>query len=191
MVLVITPWVIRNYKLTGHIVLMSINGGRSFWACNNEVVLNEPRLTGRWADLSHLPELPQFLSCRNPYEQDRTAYGYGIKFIKSHLKDMPRLEMMKVYRLFTPFYNTPNKIFNIIGGLSWALLSIFVLWGFIVTFGNTRLNSLYSTVLLTLFIALVFCGDHRFREAIAPFLAVYAAVGWFHFTKWLKSKRQA
>jgi hypothetical protein len=190
MVLAVTPWIIRNYKLTGHFILISSQAGRTFWAANNEVVLNNPKLIGSLIDLINLPQINEFIKYKTFYEQDEAGYRYGINFIKHHLKDMPKLELMKLYRLFTPFYNTANKSFNLIGGLSWAICSIFVFWGLAITFRNTKFNALHAAFLLMIFIALIFYGDHRFRESISPFLVVYAAAGWLAFKTRINADRK-
>jgi 4-amino-4-deoxy-L-arabinose transferase-like glycosyltransferase len=178
MLFFIMPWVMRNYSLTGHFILVSTHAGRTFWAANNEAALNNPKIIGGLVSrMSDSVQVEEFKKYKTVYEQDMAAYRYGIQFIKSHLKDMPKLELMKIYRLLTPFYNTPNRLFNLVGGLSWAFLSIFVFWGIINTFINMKFNPLHSAMLLILFSTLVFYGDHRFREAISPFLAVYASLG--------------
>ncbi len=186
-IITIAPWIIRNYKITNHFIFICTVGGSTFWGAHNETILNDPRLIGDCVSTVGLPERPKFIKIKTADEQEKAAYGYGFDFIKRHLKDMPKLEAMKVYRLITPFYGTPNKTFNIVGGISWGVLSIFVAIGIITTFNEKNFTSLLAAVLLILFITLVFYGSDRFREAISPFLVIFASVGWLYFLRGIRN----
>lgn len=181
----IAPWIIRNYKITNHFIFICIVGGPTFWGSNNEAILNDSRRIGGWISSVGLPERPEYIKIIDAYEKEKAAYRYGLNFIKRHLKDMPKFEAMKVYRLITPLYGTPNKTFNIVGGISWGVLSIFVAIGIIATLNKKKFTSLLAAVLLILFVTLVYHGSHRFREAISPFLVIFAGVGWLCFLRWI------
>lgn len=181
MVCSIFPWTMRNYKITHHITMISTHGGLTFWGAHNEKLLKSPHEIGGWTPTSELEERKEFQKISGFYERDKVAYSYGFKFIKNHAKDMPKLELMKLYRLITPFYGTPNVVFNIVGGGSWGILLPFVSIGLWMTLKNRAFLSLHAAVLLTVFITLVFYGDHRFRAAISPFIMVYACTGGTYF----------
>ncbi len=176
-ILILIPWTVRNYYVTGHLVLISTHGGVTFLGAHNEKILNDPKEIGSWIRVSELEVWAECKKMPNNYELDKAAYRYGIDFVKNHIKDMPKLELMKLYRLITPIYNTPNKMFNLIGGLGWGLIFPFVILGILISWKNRIFLSLHSAVLLTLFIALVFYGSHRFRESISPMLMIYTSVG--------------
>jgi len=116
---------------------------------------------------------------RNSY-LDKEGYKRGILFLKNNLKVVPKLELMKVYRLITPYYQTENRMFNIVGGLSWAFLFPLVLVGVILTFKKQEFVPLHSALILILLTTLFFYGDHRFRESISPILILYAAYSLNH-----------
>jgi hypothetical protein len=182
----IAPWIIRNYKITNHFIFICVVGGPTFWGSNNETILNDSKRIGGWVSSVRLPERPEYIKVIDVDEKEKAAYRYGFNFIKRHLKDLPRLEAMKVYRLITPLYGTSNKTFNIVGGISWGVLSIFVAIGLIAALNEKKFTSLLAAVLLILFITLVFHGSHRFREAISPFLVIFAGVGWLCFLRWFR-----
>lgn len=186
LILTVIPWTIRNYKVTGHFVLISTHGGVTFWGAHNEKIFNDPKLIGTWIPHTELPEIKEYYQIQNTWARDKAAYTFGFNFVKRHLKDMPKLEAMKFYRLVTPFYETSNKLFNIIGGGSWGVLLFFVIFGIINSFKNIKFISLHSVVMLTLFIALLFYGDHRFREAIAPMLIIYGSAGLLYVRRFVK-----
>jgi hypothetical protein len=185
-IITIAPWIIRNYKITNHFIFICTVGGTTFWGAHNETILNDPKLIGGWISSLGLPERPEYNKIKTENEKEKAAYRYGFNFIKRHLKDMPRLEAMKVYRFITPLYETPNKTFNVVGGISWGVLSIFVAIGITATLNEKKFASLLAAVLLILFITLVFYGSHRFRETISPFLAIFASVGWLCFLRWIR-----
>ncbi len=176
--LCISPWVVRNYIVTGHIVPVSTHGGVTFLGAHNEIVLRDPALIGYYAEkLDDKSVL--YRKDMTVYAKDREAYRAGFDFLKEHLSDIPRLELMKLYRAITPFYNTPNKMFNLIGGVSWLILMPFAFLGIIITLKNRSFVPLLAAVALTLAVVLFFYGDHRFREAIAPVLVLYGSAGLF------------
>jgi 4-amino-4-deoxy-L-arabinose transferase-like glycosyltransferase len=189
MLLTIAPWTIRVYRSTGHIVLISPQGGNTFWMAHNEICFNNPKTIGGWSYFHQLPEYRDWTHLNN-YDKDKEAYKYGFEFIKRHLKDMPMLEMMKLYRIITPFFESGNKMFNIVGGVSWAILFIFVFIGIITTLNNKKLIPLHATLLLLLFITLVFFGFIRYRDAFSPFLVIYASIGWFYFLTLFDKKKK-
>jgi 4-amino-4-deoxy-L-arabinose transferase-like glycosyltransferase len=182
-ILCLSPWVYRNYIVTGHFVPIALKGGVTFLGANNEMVLHDPSLIGSWTDVAK-EENTLREEKLTAYFHDKKAYQIGIDFLKNHVRDIPKLEFMKFYRAITPFYETPNKTFNLIGGGSWLVLMPFALLGIALTLKNRSFIPLHAAVALTLFGVLVFYGSHRFRESIAPLLVLYGTIGIFTVLKY-------
>jgi len=73
MVLVISPWTIRNYNVFGEFVLISTNGGYGLYGANNE-----------WATGGYLDKTPVDLSQLPEVDADREGKRQGFAWIKSH-----------------------------------------------------------------------------------------------------------
>lgn len=181
----ISPWIIRNYKVTGHIVPMTTQGGFVFLSFHHENALSGVGIKNR-GGISLSSAQNEINKIKDVYYREKTAFRLALQSIKKHLRDLPMLEIMKVYCLLTPFYNTPNKLFNLIGGGSWALLFPFCILGIAMTFKKKQFIPLLSTVILILFVTLVWGGNHRFRESIGPFLVIYGCVGFLDILNRLK-----
>lgn len=187
LILCISPWVYRNYIVTGHFVPIALKGGVTFLGANNEMILHDPNLIGDWtADAKEVSTLRE--EKLTSYLHDKKAYQLGFVFLKKHFKDIPKLELMKLYRTITPFYKTPNRIFNLIGGASWFVLMPFSFLGIALTLKNRLFIPMHAAVALTLLGVLLFYGGHRFREAIAPLLVLYGTIGFNYFRDLLCSK---
>jgi len=184
--LIILPWTIRNYKLTNHFILISANGGTTFWYATNEEILNNPKLIGGIVEDYGQRHRGKTNNNEEMYIADKMGYQRGFEFVKTHLKDMPKLELMKLYRLITPFYETPNRLFNLIGGLSWAILLPFCIIGIIIVLRNKLFLSLHAVLVLIIFIALAYYGSHRFLASIAPFLMIYSSIGLWEMLHYFK-----
>ncbi len=186
-IVLILPWMIRNYRLTGHMSVVTTHGGAAIWGAHNEKVFEDLQKMGSWIPQSELPGFKEMRErIKNPAELDKLLFNRGISVIKNNLSKMPMLEIMKLYRMLTPFYHTPNKLFNLVGGIGWVLLFPLVLIGVGSTLKERLFVPLHATLLLILFITLVFYGDHRFTASISPFLVIYASIAFFKLVKILR-----
>jgi 4-amino-4-deoxy-L-arabinose transferase-like glycosyltransferase len=189
-ILVIAPWTIRNYIVTDHFVLMSTNGGFTFWDGNNDRSFTDPEFMGGGdSDIIKAPEFGDIWNINDPFKREQKAYSVALDAIRRHINELPKLEAMKLYRLVSPFYDTPNRIFNIVGGSSWAILFPFSVVGILSAARDRRYIPMHTLVLMTIIVSLVWFGSYRYREAIGPFLVLYGVVGFYFLADKLKKKR--
>ena len=179
-VAVVAPWTLRNAQVFGRLVLISNHGGTTFYGANNEVVLTQPELAGRWIAPPLCPQYEQIRSAGDEVERDRKAKALGWAFVGSHLAEMPRLTGWKFIRLLHPWPATPNRIFNHAVAWSSGLLLPWWLagvWRLLRRpIGPAKVPILACVIMLG-FTTLMTYGDHRFRLSIEPVLVLLAILG--------------
>src|SRR5262245_37584801 len=174
-VLVFSPWILRNYQLSGHFVLSSV-GGEAFWGGNNEFVLNIPQHRGYWMPPSEMPEqLKQVLTAPTEYEQDRVRWRFGWDFLEKHPQDIPRLMFYKLRRFYSVLVQDPKERLVLI--LSFGLLLPFIAAGVLVNawkFTTQRQTGLILIAIILCYnlLAIVFWGANRLRLVIDPMLII-------------------
>lgn len=176
MLFVLSPWLIRNYRISGHVVLATV-GGEAFWGGNNEYTLNDPKWRGYWKPVNELREQFEFVMAgRNELERSRRRWHFGITFLKGHKSDVPRLAYYKLRRFYS--FMLEDELQRIVMILSFGLLTPFIASGVIgtaVAFLRARSYGLILHVIVLYYnlIAVVFWGSNRFRLAIDPFLIMF------------------
>jgi len=171
-VLVMTPWWIRNFRVFGHIVPATTEGGYTLWVTNNE------RATG--GGHCFMPEPPGEFEGLNEHEIDRTFQRNGAQYIREHPDHFLRLAAAKFLRFWRlwPHADEPSVGLPaaILAGLSFTPILLLALWGAIVTRARWRaLLLLYLLFLYYTSLHMVFMAITRYRVPIEPYLIVLAA----------------
>lgn len=96
LLLTLLPWTVRNFVVTGDLVLVDMNGGVNFYIGHNE------RATGTWMDLGQKTN-PVILLGSSP-EAGKLGYRRGLEFILKH----PRQELALAWRKFVWFWTKPS-----------------------------------------------------------------------------------
>jgi 4-amino-4-deoxy-L-arabinose transferase-like glycosyltransferase len=169
---VLVPLVIRNKVQIGAPMLSSV-GSYTFWGAHNEQTLETA--PGSWIKTEDLADEDHpFVGTEK--ELNDLAWKYGKNFVREHMSDMPYLTAMKLYRVVSPFAETPNKLLKYTFAAAWCIAGPLFLIGAIVelrrNWWRTQIAGL--AVWVTLATTLLFYGSIRFRDSIAP---VYIAIG--------------
>jgi 4-amino-4-deoxy-L-arabinose transferase-like glycosyltransferase len=174
----IAPWVVRNAVVVGKPALCTIVGGYTFWGAHNEVVLADPGLRGSWVACSRLCDDAHPL-VGSEAQREAAAWSYGRAFVRDHLREMPGLTVMKLWRFVSPWADTPNKGVYWAFALGWLGTAPFLLLGLgLAARSRTHwpaLLLLSVPLVVTLLTVLGFYGSERFRDAVSPFLVIFAA----------------
>lgn len=174
---VLAPWLVRNTVLLGKPTISTV-GGHTFWGANNEVVLNDPRLTGTWVKTSGLRGGEHPLH-GTEIEMETATWRYGLQFIRDHAEHLPYLCAMKLYRLAWPFTTTPNKAVRWAFAVAWMIVVPFLLIGCLTAWrrvpGPTAV--LFLPILATVVTAVIFYGSDRFRDSCAPAFLAFSSLG--------------
>ncbi len=208
--LLITPWIIRNYVVTGRFVLVATGMGTVLLgAYNDEVLQNDPVVLGMWRPPAHTNSIQD--SAGYTPGDDSQDVQRALTWIRAHpgqtlyLLSLHFVNMWKPYTFVPglPFAEFPNRpasqvvyflvYYMPIPVLLLAGLGLFVTW-------KTRRKPLlviYLVILTTTLQNVAFYSNLRFRSPIEPALVLLAggALWWlFSFQPgtlrfWLKSRR--
>ncbi|HHT71813.1 MAG TPA: hypothetical protein GX016_09660 [Firmicutes bacterium] len=183
LVLLVTllPWTIRNFIVTGDLVLVDMNGGVNFYIGHNE------RATGTWMDLGQKTN-PVILLGGSP-AAGKLGYRRGLEFIVNH----PRQELTLAWRKLVWFWTKPSdwyiSSYAQAKGIPhleppvWGALAVV---GAILTY-NRRHSSLflilfglyYNAIIVAIYFA---C---RYRLVVEPVWLLLAAGGIGELLGWL------
>lgn len=172
--LMLAPWIFRNYRVHRSFVPLTTLGGRVFYYGNN------PLAKGGYA----IPEIAEeeFIGL-SEVQLDRLYYKKGIEFLKNYPKNLPKLFLKKI---LVHWFVRDHNAFN----LFYSFMLPFAIYGFILILYATYkgwTNASYlipiAFVVYSSLIALVFFGQPRFRLSIEPYLIIMAAYGFSSILK--------
>ncbi|MDP1799345.1 MAG: glycosyltransferase family 39 protein [Planctomycetaceae bacterium] len=175
---VVAPWVVRNALVMGSPSLATLVGGCTFWGAHNATTFNDPRWQGRWVTITVAQGTSDLLPA-DEVRAERIAWNRGFQAIREHQTQLPRLFAAKLYRLLTPFEETPNRwvywsfAMAWIGGVLGLLAGGRELW--------RRDRVLFTVIALqwgaTLVNTILFYGCLRFRHVHEAQFMIMAGMG--------------
>lgn len=182
LLIAVSPWAIRNYRVFDRFCLVSTNGGSTFWGSNNETVATPS--SGKWGtriSTNFDPEKKkQVWALPNEVDRDKLEWQFGREFLRDNPGKVPMLIIGKFYRLLTPFPQSSNRIYVLAIAAGHIFLLPLAIAGMIIALrkssGRWRFIPANAQILTLLVTTVIFYGSERFRMAYEPFLAVYAAV---------------
>jgi 4-amino-4-deoxy-L-arabinose transferase-like glycosyltransferase len=180
--IVVVPWTVRNYRVFHRVVLVATNGGSTFYGGNNDTVLREPYYYGGWVSTVGLPGRKLIEAAPDEVTHDKKEWDLGLQWVRANVAWIPLLDAMKVARFCLPEVSSGNKKYvwlQILGTGPFLLLMFFGL-GLCARdreYWTAPWMLIHAIMLASVFTALVFWGSPRFRDANAPLLMLYAAVG--------------
>lgn len=177
---IIAPWTFRNYHVHGELVLITTNGGSTFYGGNNQRVVNEPRALGYWVSTTELPQRDLIDAQPTEVAHDRMEWQLGLDWIRAHPAEFALLLLYKLGRLWwLPEYHAGWRLLRIVSYVPFLVLFALGAWRCLRQ-GQLQRGLwlvLHGTMLATVVTALIFAGLPRFRDANAPLLMIYAVVG--------------
>ena len=185
--IVLSPWIIRNYRRFDRLIILSTGGGLTLYESNN------PRATGGpgveniiWTD-----EMREM----NEIELDSYFKKEAINFILNHPKRFLKLAFIKFRRFWSL---TPNAreyssfFYKAISLASYGPILFLSIFGLIESRRVWReLILLYLPIISSLLLHLIILGSVRYRVPITPYLilfASYAIVVLIHRFRGAKNK---
>jgi 4-amino-4-deoxy-L-arabinose transferase-like glycosyltransferase len=159
---VLSPWVVRNYRVHGKFVPFVNNMGVNLWVGNGEGA------TGWYRGTFVTPHLPKVEVWR-----ERFFLRDTIEFIRENIYSSFTLYLKKLLLFWRPYHHFVFQIYSVFTAL-FALLGTILYW----KVWSTRiliLNILYFKLSIAIFF--VFVAGPRFTEPIFPILSVLAALG--------------
>jgi 4-amino-4-deoxy-L-arabinose transferase-like glycosyltransferase len=183
LVLVLTPWTIRNLNFYGHFVLVASDGGVTFWTGNNKLATGE----GDMAANPHLKLANQELRARHPHlgeeQMEPIYYQESIGWIREHPGDFLWLMARKVFYVVVPIgpsYKVHSARYFWASVLSYGLLlPLAAIGAWRLGSRRSRLAGMWILAAAAVATCLVFFPQERFRiPVIDPALILLASGLW-------------
>jgi Flp pilus assembly protein TadD/4-amino-4-deoxy-L-arabinose transferase-like glycosyltransferase len=208
--LFLSPFLLKNYLLSGELIFTSYQGGANFYLGNN------PASRGFYTRLPFVRANPEFeeqdfraeaekRSGRplSPNQVSRFWFQRTLDHFREDPLLFPRLLLIKLY-LFVNDYEVPDNYDFVfmkglistlkVGFLSFGMILPLALWGLFLSRKKSR-----DFILLYIFLGaytlsvIVFYVNSRFRLPIVPALIPFAAFalseGWRSFFSWNKKEK--
>ncbi len=178
--LLMTPWIVRNYKIY-HVFLPTMaNFGFNFWVGNR---------VGADGEGGNPPELPQILKEKGVLEANYYALGQFKSFVKAHPFQYLKLTASRTLKYFSPlrpmgfwFYQKGIGQLIFIASSAFAAFILFItsFTGIGIAWKeeqkNIRLRVIAMTAFLTCLSIVPILVETRYRLPIYPFLAIFSGL---------------
>ncbi len=192
--LIVLPWCVRNYNLTGGWVGLTAHGGYTFYQGNNQKVIDIPHYRGGVAPIAGLPHAKE-IHQMSELERERFCWKEGKQFLSDNKSQIPKLLWWKFARFWR--LNSDAGLSGVKSGWWWSkdsvvgklatvldvgfIYAIFVfplfLAGIVLTLYRWReLLFLYGVIVVHTAVALIFHGSIRGRVPVEPVIALFAGV---------------
>ena len=185
-ILMITPWTIRNYLVFREFLPLNSNAGYALFASNN------PNLGTDWRNDIVVMPIPEELRGQNEAQLDRALTKRGIEFI---LADPERYLWLTLDKTLEFFWFWPSsessRISNLNRVLSFGLYMPFMVLGLILSVSRWRsFIPLYLFIVIHTGIHLLSWPAPRYRLSVDAVSMVFAALALLELAKYLKSWRR-
>lgn len=187
--LLITPWTLRNYLVYDEFLLLNSNAGYALYASNN------PNLGTNWNNETVVVPVPEELKGQNEARLDRALTKQAIEFILADPQRYLRLTLDKSLEFFWFWPSSDSsRISNLNRVLSFGLYLPFMLFGLWLSFSRWRsFVVLYVFILVHTAIHLLSWPAPRYRLTVDAVLMVFAGMAVLelarHFQSWRRSLR--
>jgi 4-amino-4-deoxy-L-arabinose transferase-like glycosyltransferase len=190
--LVMTPWIVRNYRVFEELIPFSTMGGSALLQGNNRIVFDEPRFQGFSVWDTDLEEYRDSLrSAGNEIERDRRAKSFATDWLKQNTDKWATLAWYKFARAWNPYlkYN-PSRTDRLIYVVTWGPILVLFCVGFFPTaIQSLRERSpvwlLHLAVLHYIVNSVVFFANIRYRAPVDPICIMVAAWTLHRIPHWI------
>lgn len=191
LLLVMSPWIIRNYLLFDAFIPTSLEKGFSFYVGNNpaaSLVYGGPA-----PNAPPTSYLPPGIDAMTDSQADSYLQTLALQFIYQNPVRFIELSISRLYLFWSPIYPTYSLLHDIINCIVYLPLYIAAIVGLAEL--KSRNRPLFWVFLVLLVVPTVVQSvtivdlDQRFRLPLQPFLAILAAYGLYSIKR--LDKRQA
>ncbi len=179
---VLSPWVVRNYLLDGRIVVLTTGAGVTFHGANNDIVLGDVTRWGTWIPTSELPEGVMVSRVKDEWVRDRMHWQLGLRWAREHWTWEPLLTLARFVRFWLPDFDSSNRAYVAMQMVTYTPFLVLLLAA-IPALGRggearrAEWTAVHAFLAASVLAAVIFWGGPRFRDGNAPLLMVYAALG--------------
>ena len=188
--LVLLPWVARNFVVTGGaFVPFTTVSGIVVAGSYNDVSFSDPVWNGGWvnplqvpADAATMERFPNICDARCEVARDNAANQLGVHWAQTHLRDLPRLfyrRMKSFWRPAAPPGEAGMPVWRPFASAYPTAVILLAFLGMVVALRRRWRVALLPLLFAAMVVAggLLFYGSPRMRAPMEPMLVVFAAVG--------------
>jgi 4-amino-4-deoxy-L-arabinose transferase-like glycosyltransferase len=185
-VLFVTPWTLRNYRVYHEFLLLNSNAGYALFASNN------PNLGTDWDNDRVVVPVPPELKGKNEAQLDRALTRRGVEFILADPQRYLQLTLDKTLEFFWFWPSSDSsRISNLNRVLSFGLYLPFMLLGLYLSLSRWRnFVVLYLFIFIHTTIHLLSWPAPRYRLTVDAVSMVFAALAVLELARQLKSWRR-
>ena len=185
-VLLITPWTIRNYVVYHQFLPLNSNAGYALYASNH------PHLGTHWSNDHIVVPVPEDLAGQNEAELNRALTRKGMQFILADPERYLWLTLNKTLEYFKFWPSSDSsRISNLNRVLSFGLYLPFMVLGLYLSFSRWRnFVPLYLFMVIHTGIHLLSWPSLRYRLPVDAILMVFAGLTIVELAKQLKTWRR-
>lgn len=181
-VVLISPWTLRNYQVYGEFLPLNSNAGYALFASNH------PNLGKQWNNKLVVVPVPEELAGQNEAQIDRALTRKGLQFI---LADPNRYAWLTLSKSLEYFKFGPSSesgwLSNLVRMLSFGLYLPFMLWGLYLSMPRWRSFAvLYLFIFIHTSIHLLSWPAPRYRLPVDAVLMLFAAISVVELAKQLR-----
>ena len=181
-VMLVTPWTIRNYLVYRGFLLLNSNAGYALFASNN------PNLGTDWRNEEVVVPVPEELTGQNEAQLDRALTQRGIEYIRSDPKRYLLLTLDKTLEFYKFWPSSESsRISNLNRVLSFGLYLPFMPFGLFLSFSRWRsFVALYLFIVIHTGIHLLSWPAPRYRLPVDAVLMVFAGLALCELARQIK-----
>jgi hypothetical protein len=187
-------WILRNYAVSGAIMINAMEG-ETLYGANNPVVANDLQQWGYWVFPDVIPgEIPKQQLGRRMSEAELNRYYHrkGIEFIRQNWFSLPRLILGKLIRGFVPIPWAPLTSSYVAFLFRWILYGS-AIWALR---GRIAVNPVFGVFIAALLLdelvtTVLFYGSFRFTFCVEPFLMSCVAVAFAQYIRRVRAGSQS
>ncbi len=177
--LMIIPWTLRNYRVSGTFIPINSNGGWTLYLGNNPYTEQNLEALEQGKANGWVPPKEVFIPFSDLTFTDTAAWERrSIQLARVFIREDPVRFFQLAWRKVKIFWSPYNHIIDKITWIPSLLLSLLGMYCSRATWRRQFL--LYILIISAMFIPVFFTSMPRFRAPIMPFLLLYSAVGLVH-----------
>jgi 4-amino-4-deoxy-L-arabinose transferase-like glycosyltransferase len=162
MLVVLSPWLVRNWRVTGQPVLSPHFVGQKLYTSNGPGIA--PVTDGYYA-----PRVPRQKTSGPPLNRDVSLGWLTIQHLLANPGELPKRTALKVVNMWQPTFATHSRRNLLFLGIPYVVLMLISIAGVVLAMRNrVRAPAIGVTLVVMLLVHLVFRGEIRNRQYLMP-----------------------
>jgi 4-amino-4-deoxy-L-arabinose transferase-like glycosyltransferase len=179
--LIISPWVTRNYIQFNKIIPISTRSGFILYQGNNPVA---KAASGGWWPVGKEYIIPEEVFSMTEIERNSYLGKQAKNFIINHPKTFINLFIRKIVNMWRPYYSGISSLSKLVMLLSYIPVILFGLTGMLWSYKKWKKSAiLIFFILYYVFVHAILVSTIRYRWPVMPFFFIFSAFAINKFTQ--------